>query len=174
MNERRGGYATTSFDEFVVRALPDLLAFAHRLTADAAEAEDLVQAALVKSMARWSAIERQDDPFVYVRRVIVNTHITWWRRWSARVTVGSVPERVSAEHTQLAADQDEVRRALLALPQRQRAVLVLRFYEDMSEAQIAVALDCRPGTVKSQASRAMATLRRALDPHRIDIEEVAR
>jgi RNA polymerase sigma-70 factor (sigma-E family) len=174
MADRRADDVATSFDEFVVRALPGLLAFAHRLTADAAEAEDLVQAALVKSMARWAAIERQDDPFVYVRRVIVNTHITWWRRWSARVTVGSVPERVSPEQSQLAADQDEVRRALLALPPRQRAVLVLRFYEDMSEAQIAVALGCRPGTVKSQASRALAALRRSLDPQQVDIEEVAR
>jgi RNA polymerase sigma-70 factor (sigma-E family) len=163
-----------SFDDFVARALPELLAFAHRLTADAAEAEDLVQAALVKSMGRWSAIERQDDPFVYVRRVMVNTHITWWRRWSARVSIGSVPERVSPEQTRLSDDQDEVRRALLTLPPRQRAVLVLRFYEDLSEAQIAAALGCRPGTVKSQASRGLATLRTLLDQLQVDIEEVAR
>jgi RNA polymerase sigma-70 factor (sigma-E family) len=172
--ERRLSDSAMSFDEFVVGALPGLLAFAHRLTADAAEAEDLVQAALVKSMGRWAAIERQDDPFVYVRRVIVNTHITWWRRWSARVTVGSVPERVSPEHTQLSADQDEVRRALLTLPPRQRAVLVLRFYEDMSEAQIAAALDCRPGTVKSQASRGLATLRTLLDQREVDIKEAVK
>jgi len=163
-----------SFDEFVVGALPVLLAFAHRLTADAAEADDLVQAALVKTMGHWSAIERQDDPFVYVRRVMVNTHITWWRRWSARVTVGSVPEHTSREHTQLSADQDEVRRALLALPPRQRAVLVLRFYEDLSESQIAEALDCRPGTVKSQASRGLATLRSILDRSELTVEEVTR
>lgn len=168
------GESATSFDDFVGRALPDLLAFAHRLTADAAEAADLVQAALVKSMPRWSAIERQEDPSGYLRRVIVKTHVSWWRRWSARVTVGSVPERVSPEHTPLSADQDEVRRALLALPPRQRTVLVLRLYEDRSEAQIAATLGCRPGAVKSQASRALAALRGSLDRQQVDIEEVAR
>jgi RNA polymerase sigma-70 factor (sigma-E family) len=166
-----------SFDEFVARALPGLLGYAHRLTADASEAEDLVQAALVKTMGRWDAIERRDDPAVYVKQVMINTHITWWRRWSARVTVGSVPEHSGAEHavaehSQLSADQDEVRRALRTLPPRQRAVLVLRFYDDMSEAQIAETLGCRPGTVKSQASRGIATLRGLLDRPDIEIAEV--
>jgi RNA polymerase sigma-70 factor (sigma-E family) len=163
----------SSFDEFVVRALPELLAFGHRLTADAAEAEDLVQAALVKSMGRWSAIERQDDPFVYVRRVMVNTHITWWRRWSARVVVGPVPEHTGHD-AHLTGEQDDVRLALLTLPARQRAVLVLRYYEDMSEAQIADTLGCRPGTVKSQASRGLATLRSRLDRAQLSIEEMTR
>jgi RNA polymerase sigma-70 factor (sigma-E family) len=164
--------ADQTFDEFVARALPSLLGYAHRLTADASEAEDLVQAALVKTMGRWDTIERRDDPLVYVRRVMINTHITWWRRWSARVTVGAVPENAAAEHTRLSDDQDEVRRALRALPPRQRAVLVLRFYDDMSEAQIAETLGCRPGTVKSQASRGIATLRKLLDQPDIEIAEV--
>ena len=71
-------------------------------------------AALVKTMGRWASVERQDDPFVYVRRVMVNTHITWWRRWTARVTVGSVPEHSAPEQSQLSVDQDAVRQALRA------------------------------------------------------------
>jgi RNA polymerase sigma factor (sigma-70 family) len=105
---------------------------------------------------------------------MVNTHITWWRRWAARVTVGSVPEHSAPEQSQLSVDQDAVRQALRALAPRQRAVLVLRYYEDMTEAQIAEALRCRPGTVKSQAARGLATLRSLLEQPTGPVEELTR
>jgi RNA polymerase sigma factor (sigma-70 family) len=157
----------STFDEFCTYALPQLLAFAHRLTADPREAEDLVQAALVKTMTRWSAIERDDDPLAYARRVIIRTELSGWRRWSSRISVGSAPAHTSAGQGGLSADHDEIRQSLRSLPPRQRAAVVLGS-ESMSDAQVASALRCRPVTAASEASRGRAAvadddrLRRAL------------
>jgi RNA polymerase sigma factor (sigma-70 family) len=96
---------------------------------------------------------------------MVNSHITAWRRWEARVRLGIPPEG-SAEDPALgrADDWDRLRRALAQLPPRQRAVLVLRYYEDLPDARIAELMDCAPGTVRSQAARGLAALRPLLDP----------
>ena len=153
-----------SFGEFVAKALPGLLRFGHVLTGDPKTAEDLVQEALARTLRRWRSV-RQDNAAAYVRRVMVNTHINRWRRWEARVQLGEVPDSVADDPSlRRSEDWDLLRRALSRLPVRQRTVLVLRYYEDLSEAAIAELMGCRPGTVKSQASRALAALRPLLQP----------
>jgi len=153
-----------SFGEFVAAALPGLLRFGHVLTGDPKTAEDLVQEALARTLRRWRSV-RQDNAAAYVRRVMVNTHINRWRRWEARVQLGEVPDSVADDPSlRRSEDWDLLRRALSRLPVRQRTVLVLRYYEDLSEAAIAELMGCRPGTVKSQASRALAALRPLLQP----------
>jgi RNA polymerase sigma-70 factor (sigma-E family) len=147
------------FEEFSGQVLPGLLRFGHVLTGSPQEAEDLVQEALAKSLRRWRTA-RADDPVAYVRRVMVNTHLTRWRRWGSRIRLGGVPE-VSAEDPGLARSQDwdTLRRALVQLPARQRTVLVLRYLEDVPDQAIAALLGCRPATVRSQAARGLAALR---------------
>jgi RNA polymerase sigma-70 factor (sigma-E family) len=147
------------FGEFVSGILPALLRFGHVLTGSPQEAEDLVQEALAKSLRRWRRVSA-DDPVAYVRRVMVNTHLTRWRRWSSRVRLGEVPE-IAADDARLSRSQewDALRRALAQLPSRQRAVLVLRYLDDLPDAAIAALLGCQPGTVRSQASRGLAALR---------------
>ena len=154
--------AQDEFEDFVVAALPELLRFGVVLTGDRHRADDLVQTALVKTMRRWSAIDR-GQPTAYVRRVMVTTQMSWWRR-AKRET--SLPEGIDVADpdrgTAVCDDQDELARALALLPPRQRAVIVLRYYSGYSEAEIAATLGCAPGTVKSQTSKAMLTLRKAL------------
>lgn len=148
-----------SFGDFVTDALPALLRFGHVLTGSPHEAEDLVQEALAKSMRRWHR-DRPDQPMAYVRKVMVNTHLTRWRRWGSRVQLGDVPD-APAEDLSLerSTERDALRRALAALPPGQRAVLVLRYLEDMPDDEIAAMLRCRPATVRSQAMRGLAALR---------------
>ena len=152
-----------SFGEFVAAAMPGLLRFGHLLTGDPREAEDLVQEALARSLRRWPSVHA-GDAGPYVRRAMVNTRITRWRRWEARVRLGGQPDR-SAEDPALrrAEDWDRLRRALAQLPVRQRTVLVLRYYEDLPDARIAELMDCAPGTVRSQAARGLAALRPLLE-----------
>jgi RNA polymerase sigma-70 factor (sigma-E family) len=150
------------FEDFVVGALPELLRFGVVLTGDRHRADDLVQTALVKTMRRWAAIDR-GQPMAYVRRVMVTTQLTWWRR--ARRETGlpegldiADPARPEAAYD----DQQALAGALAALPPRQRAVIVLRYYAGYSEAEIAETLGCSAGTVKSQSAKARQTLRRIL------------
>jgi RNA polymerase sigma-70 factor (sigma-E family) len=151
------------FEEFAVAALPALLRFGVVLTGDRHRADDLVQIALVRTMRRWPHIDH-GQPFAYVRRAMVNAHLSWWR---ARRRESAIPEAFDAADPGDAAaaydDQDQLARALAVLPPRQRAVVVLRYYEGLSEAEIADVLGCARGTVKSQAAKALRTLRRALD-----------
>jgi RNA polymerase sigma-70 factor (sigma-E family) len=152
-----------SFEQFMAAALPGLLRFGHVLTGDRHRAEELVQSALVKTYRRWRSL-RHDQPAAYVRRAMVNTYTSWWR--SAR-RESPMPEGFDAAGPGAMDldDRDLVLRALGTLPARQRAVLVLRYYEDLSEAAIADALGCSTGTVKSTASRGLRTLRaRLADP----------
>ena len=149
------------FAQFVEARRRALLRTAWLLTGDWALAEDLVQTALVRSWPRWERIWRRGDPEMYVRRVMVNTWMAWSRRrWrgekpSAAVPDSRAPGDVAAEVTVRVA----VRDALALLTARQRAVLVLRVYDDLSEAQVAQVLDCAVGTVKSTMARAVAKLR---------------
>jgi RNA polymerase sigma-70 factor (sigma-E family) len=148
-----------SFGAFAVAALPALLRFGHVLTGNPQEAEDLVQEALAKTMRRWHRAS-PDDPVAYVRKVMLNTHLTRWRRWGARVQLGDVPE-AAADDAELerSQDRDALRRAMAALPRRQRAVLVLRYLEDLPDHVIADLLGCQPATVRSLAARGLAALR---------------
>jgi RNA polymerase sigma-70 factor (sigma-E family) len=148
-----------NFGEFVAESLPALLRFGHVLTGDPREAEDLVQEALARSLRRWRRV-RVDDPIAYVRTVMVNAHVTRWRRWGARVQLGDVPETAVHDAGLLRREEwDGLRRALAQLPPRQRAVLVLRYFEDLPDPSIAALLGCRVSTVRSQAFRGLAALR---------------
>jgi RNA polymerase sigma-70 factor (sigma-E family) len=142
-----------------------LLRFAHALTGDPHVAADLVQDALERTGMRWSRLDRLGDPEAYVRRAIVNGRTSRWRKLHRETLVDTLPDHRTAVEPTL--HDDQLWRLLATLPARQRAVLVLRYYEDMSEEQIAATLGCAPGTVKSQASKALAKLRVALatDPH---------
>jgi RNA polymerase sigma-70 factor (sigma-E family) len=146
-----------AFDAFVRSRHPALLRYGHVLTGNPHAAADLVQDALERTGLAWSRVQRQDDPEGYVRRVMTNRHISMWRRLRRERLVADAPEAAYDEPAPRA--EDAIWAALAQLPRRQRAVLVLRYYEDLSEAQIARVLDCAPGTVKSQASKGLATLR---------------
>ncbi len=159
------------FDEFLARSLPGLLRFGHVLTGSPAEAEDLVQEALARCLRRWRRVS-VSDPVAYVRRTMINTHVTRWRRWEARVSLGPVPEIPADDVSLLRREEwDPLRRALASLPARQRAVLVLRYLEDLPDPAIAALLGCRPGTVRSQAARGLAALRPLLAQNLVQARE---
>jgi RNA polymerase sigma-70 factor (sigma-E family) len=151
------------FREFVQFHSRSLLRTAWLLTGQWASAEDLVQSALVKVWPRWSAINRQDAPEVYVRRVLVTTFLGWRRRrWSRELVVSSLPERSTGYETFDQSDlRESLRVALQTLPPRQRAVITLRYFIDLTESQTASTLGCSVGTVKSHAAKALASLRQA-------------
>jgi len=133
---------------------------AYLLTHNRADAEDLVQAALAKAYQAWDRIEDRGAVDGYVRRAMVNTHISWWRRRRVEeYPTDDIPEQAVADHAGDSELQDALRRAIERLPRRMRAAVVLRYYEDMSEAEIADVLGVSQGTVKSTVSRAVAKLR---------------
>ncbi|EEP73164.1 RNA polymerase ECF-subfamily sigma factor [Micromonospora sp. ATCC 39149] len=151
------------FREFVAARSGALLRTAYLLTGDWATAEDLLQTALTKTYLACRRLGGIEAIEPYARRVMVNTSTSWWRRrWHGERPTEVLPERAAVDEIEQQLDRDVLWRQLRALPSRQRAVLVLRFYEDMSEAQTAALLEISPGTVKSQTSRALATLRRRL------------
>ena len=159
------------FAEFIEARQLALQRTAWLLTNDWALAQDLVQTALARSWPYWERIRRRDDPEIYVRRVMVNTWSTWRRRrWRAEQPSGELADRPTAADlagevtTRLA-----VRSLLAALTDRQRAVVVLRLFDDLSEAQVAQILGCAAGTVKATMSQAMTRLRN--DPQLVDLME---
>jgi RNA polymerase sigma-70 factor (sigma-E family) len=152
-----------SFEEFVAGSSARLFTMARLLTGGhRAEAEDLLQGAYERAYRHWGRITRQGDPERYVRQMLVNASVDRWRRLRRHPETplaGPGPDPGTADDTALVADRDLLLRGLAALPARQRAVLVLRYFEDLSEAQTAVLLRCSVGTVKSQAARGLARLR---------------
>jgi len=152
------------YDAFVVDRSQRLLRTAYLLTRDWATAEDLLQAALVKLWFAWPRVE--GDPEAYVRRIIVTTHVSWRRRlWRREVAQEYLPEPSTADEATRHADRDALWRALHRLGPRQRAILVLRYFEDLPDAEIASLLGVTATTVRSQASRALARLRDESDLH---------
>jgi RNA polymerase sigma-70 factor (sigma-E family) len=149
------------FDEFVAARSSRLLRTSYLLTRDHGLAEDLLQTALAKAWFAWSGIE--DDHEAYVRKIIVNTYSSWWRRkWHGEHPTEELPEEQGADHADGSAGAHDLWAALGRLPRRQRAVVVLRYFEDLTEAETARVLECSVGTVKSQTSKALAKLR--IDP----------
>ena len=139
---------------------PSLLRAAYLLTGNRADAEDLVQAALAKTYLAWDRIEDRAALDGYVRRAMINTHISWWRRRKLdEYPTDDIPDQPVADHADQSQLQDSLRRAVERLPHRMRAAVVLRYYEDMTEAEVADALGVSLGTVKSTVSRAVAKLR---------------
>ena len=137
------------------------------LTGDWHTAEDLVQASLVKLYRAWPKLRLDGDPDAYLRRIMVNTHRSWWRaRWRRETPTGELPETVIGDFADEHALGAQVRQALQALPRRQRAVLVLRYFLDLPEAEVADLLGCSPGTVKTHAHRGLRALREHLGEDR--------
>jgi RNA polymerase sigma-70 factor (sigma-E family) len=158
-----GSGVSVSFEEFVQQCSPRLFRTALLLTGqDRSAAEDLVQLAFERAYRHWSRVCRGGEPERYVRRILVNASNDRWRHAARR------PERplrpgdtglVEADQADAVAQRDFLMRALAALPPRQRSVLVLRYFNDLPDAEIADALGCSVGTVKSQVSRGLARLR---------------
>ncbi len=158
-----GGYVDLpGFQQFVEYRYTDLLRTAYLLTGNHEAAEDLVQQALLTTMRRWRTVS---DPMAYVRRAMVNHRTSIWRRIGSReLLTNDPPDRPTPDGTGTRAERDELLTALGRLPVRMRAVLVLRYWEDLSEAETAQILGCSVGTVKSQSSRGLGRLREILRP----------
>ena len=157
----------SSFEEFVAGNSVRLFTMALLLTGrHRPEAEDLLQDVLERAYRRWAKITRFGDPEPYVRKMLVNAAIDRSRRLLRRredpLPADSADVTAASDQVGPAADRDLLLRALAGLPRRQRAVLVLRFFEDLSEAQAAVVLGCSVGAVKSQTSRGLAKLRHVI------------
>jgi RNA polymerase sigma-70 factor (sigma-E family) len=151
-----------TFEELVDQRLPAVLRFAGVLTGDRASAEDVVQEVLIRVYQRWDQISRLDQPELYIRKMIVNEFLSARRKWRRLVPSGrgtEVDNRITSDHAAGHAERDALLAELARLPRRQRAVLVLRYYEELPDPAIADMLGCAPGTVRSSASRALATLR---------------
>lgn len=149
-----------AFDALVEVRAASLLRTAYLLTGDWGTAEDLLQTALVKTWFKWDRLREKDAAESYVRQVMARTYATWWRRkWRGELATGELPDVPARDDYDDVDARHALRIALAELPPRQRAIVVLRFYEDLSEAQVASLLGCSVGTVKSTASRALVRLR---------------
>jgi RNA polymerase sigma-70 factor (sigma-E family) len=148
------------FRDYVTSRGRALLRTAYLLTGNLADAEDLLQAALAKTYLAWDRIEDRGALDGYVRRAMVNTHISWWRRRRVQeFPTDELPDRAVADHAGDSDMQETLRRAIDRLPHRMRTAVMLRYYEDMTEAEVAERLGVSLGTVKSTVSRAVAKLR---------------
>lgn len=163
---RREGAIDDRFAAYVRERGQHHLRTAVLLTGDWHAAEDLVQTSLVKLYRAWPRLGTGTghDPDAYLRRIMINTHRSWWRaRWRRETPAAVLPERTTDED--LADGQalgELVRHALAGLPRQQRAVLILRYYEDLPEAEVAALLGCAVGTVKTHARRGLSALRQVL------------
>ena len=151
------------FRKFVVDRSGALFRTAYLLTGDRHTAEDLVQSALVKTAAKWRSLRDPAAIEGYVRRVMYHEQVSWWRRRSrvAELPTGRPPERTEAGHADVADLRLVMRAALSRLTPRQRTMLVLRYFEDLSETEIARLLGVRVGSVRSQIHRSLERLRKA-------------
>jgi len=157
------GVGDSSFEDFVAGSSARLFSTARLLTGgNRAEAEDLLQGAYERAYRRWGRISGRADPERYVRQILVNASVDRWRRLRRHPEIPlavSGADPGAADTAAVVADRDLLLRGLAALPPRQRAVLVLRYFEDLSEAQTAMMLGCSVGTVKSQTARGLVRLR---------------
>ena len=151
-----------TFEEFVTARLPAVLRFAGVLAGDRGLAEDVVQDVLIRASSRWQAIAQLDRPEAYVRKMVVNEFLSWRRRSWRMVPAGAGSDLggpAMPDPAAVYAERDAMAAELAKLPRRQRAVLVLRYYQGLSDSDIAAVLGCRTGTVRGYASRALAALR---------------
>jgi RNA polymerase sigma-70 factor (sigma-E family) len=153
------------FEEFVSRRAAALTRYGFVLSGNPHDAADLVQEALVRLRGAWDRVERRDDPEAYVRTTMARLHVSWWRKRRRERLVDAVPERWAADPGIVRAEEDiGVWRALLLVPPRQRAVLVLRYYEGLADETIAARLRISRSTVRSQALRGLRVLREQMSP----------
>lgn len=150
-----------AFHEFVRSQWPRLVRTAYLMTGDHAEAEDVAQTALARAGAAWRRIQASEHPDAYVRRILVNCNNNRFRRKRPALLFGAKTPDVPVpdDPTQRVDQRDALRTALLNLPARQRAAVVLRYWEDLPETEVALVMGCSVGTVKSQAARGLAKLR---------------
>jgi RNA polymerase sigma-70 factor (sigma-E family) len=149
------------FDQFVASRWAGLVRLAYGLTGDRWLAEDLAQTALASAYAAWWRVSRADDPDAYVRRILINASNSRFRRRRPAEQPQPIPDIAGAvpDHATVLGERSALMAALAGLPPRQRAVIVLRFWEDLTDAQTAVILGCSASTVRSQIARALAKLR---------------
>ncbi|WP_432478609.1 SigE family RNA polymerase sigma factor [Nocardioides sp. GXQ0305] len=155
------GRDRADFAEFVAARSPALQRAAYLMVGDVDLAQDLVQEALTKTYVAWPRLRDKSKAEAYTRKAITTTAISWFRRrsWKGELATGAVPETPVAGHDHRVAESDSMWQALQALPARQRAAIVLRYYEDLTEAQTAEAMGCAVGTVKSQVAAGLGKLR---------------
>jgi RNA polymerase sigma-70 factor (sigma-E family) len=151
------------FERFAVRELVGLARYAVMLTGDRELARDLVQDVMLKAHSQWHRVAAADHPDRYVKTMLTRTYLMWRRRWAVRHILLGFDDHVAgeptADHAAAVVDRDELWQRLAGLPRQQRAVLVLRYYERLTDQEIATVLGCGPGTVRGYASRALAALR---------------
>ena len=153
------------FEEYVRTRGAALVRFARLVAGDDQLGEDLAQEVLARAYPRWHRIVRSDRPEVYLRRAVVNARATWWRRLSSRERPHRAADRdvpAGGDPSGPAGERDAMWREVSRLPVRQRAVVVLRYYEDLDDTAIAEVLGCSNATVRTHAMRALATLRERL------------
>jgi RNA polymerase sigma-70 factor (sigma-E family) len=153
------------FTDFVADHGGRLLRTACLVTGDAHLGEDLLQTALAKAFGSWDKVRRADHPAAYVRRLMINAHLSWLRRLTnTEQVLETIPETGSGDLQGAHADSDEMRRALLQLPRRVRTAVVLRYFEDLSEADTAALMGCSRSTVNNHVTRGLSALRVLLAP----------
>jgi RNA polymerase sigma-70 factor (sigma-E family) len=155
----RPSAGATSFDAWATARVAGLLRFAYLVVGSQHGAEDAVQEALTSACAKWGRVSRTRDPDAYVRRMIVNAHVSGWRRTRRESPVALVRDSSVASVVDRVTTADAVWRVCQGLPRQQRAAVVLRFYEDLEYAEIAAVLDLAEATVRSHVHRALAALR---------------
>jgi RNA polymerase sigma-70 factor (sigma-E family) len=152
-----------AFDAFAKRELDGLLRYATVLTGDRELADDLVQDVMVKAFRSWALVEAAENQRAYVRTMLTHAYLSWRRTWAVRhvlLSFGEFPDDGAVgDHADGIADRDAVWQRLARLPRRQRSVIVLRYYERLTDAEIADVLGCSAVTVRGYAARALATLR---------------
>lgn len=161
-----GAEVTVTYEEFAGSRLSALLRYAVMLTGDPASAQDLVQETMVRVQLNWRRVTASDSPDAYVRRILTNQFIeqrrgSWWRRVLLRADPDETAV-IRADHADASAERDRMWSLLARLPRRQRAALVLRYYEDLPDREIAEILGCAVGTVRSSISRGLGNLRAEL------------
>jgi RNA polymerase sigma-70 factor (sigma-E family) len=151
-----------TFEQFVTTRLRQLVGLAVSLcSGDRPQAEDLVQEVLLKAHRRWDRMAPDRDPYSYVRRMVVNEYLSWRRRWGRMLPSQNLPDVIpdAPDPATTYADRTVLDAALATLAKRQRAVLVLRYYDGLTDREIAEVLGCSVGTVRGYASRALAAMR---------------
>jgi len=163
VTEEQAAARDLSFDDWVDARVPALLRFAYLVTGSQHAAEDAVQSALTRACEKWARVRRTTDPDAYVRRMVVNAHISAWRRSGRReLPVAEVRDTEVVDHATGVATGDAVWRVCGTLPPQQRAAVVLRYYEDLEYAEIAEILGVTQATVRSHVHRALVAMRAEL------------
>jgi RNA polymerase sigma-70 factor (sigma-E family) len=156
---------TAEFEEYVAMRWSACFRTAYLMTGDRGMAEDLVQTALSTCFVAWPKLRAREAADAYVRKAMLNTFLSWRRRksWGREQATDVLPETPGVDSSARIDEQHRLRDALAQLPPRQRAVVVMRFYDDLGVHEVAAAMGCSVGTVKSQTSDGLRKLRALLD-----------